>query len=158
MIDELGSLTCKVQVPVEWQSLAISDCASACNQIMISALSFSVETKSTRGHFGKLWQTLALKAACGVIVRIVVPRPSKAHPATARNAGAALVAHSMGISVHFVPATNLLHAKQLIIDHRVLWVGSANLTAAAWHHNHERMARIESDLLSTRALNWLQGL
>lgn len=138
-----------------WAREMAWDCAQAQHTITISALSLHPPRNHLTTDFGKLWQAWESAASRGVRVMFFLPAPCKAHPATGYNGSAARSAFDAGLSVRFVQATNLLHAKSAVIDGRIVWIGSGNMTAAAAHFNHEIYCRFESEEIAARiAARW----
>jgi phosphatidylserine/phosphatidylglycerophosphate/cardiolipin synthase-like enzyme len=135
---------CLVCVPLNWPAQLLHDITASNRHIVISALSFLIPTEKQKGPWPDCYQALVDAAARGVRVDVHIPPPSRSHPATARNAASAEQLHREGIKVTFHQGPRLLHAKQLILDHLVVWIGSANMTCAAFAHNHEAMCRIHS--------------
>lgn len=91
---------------------------------------------------------------------LILPVPSKTHPATLSNITTGKTAANNGIRTEFMPQNRLLHAKTLVIDGLICWVGSGNMTAAAAGHNHEIYSRFESQKCATKIVDYwkLQGI
>lgn len=106
-------------------------------KVTITALSFLPPRSHKPDEFGKLYSAIMSAAATGIDTTIILPMPSKEHPATAQNASAAATLRAIGCTVYLRASRNLLHAKTAIIDMAEAWVGSGNMTAAAAHHNRE---------------------
>lgn len=123
---------------------ALADDVSHCTvALSLSALSFLPPRAQRFDPFTRLWLAIDAAARRGVILTVAMPAPTLAHPATLRNDSAAATLRSIGAVVSLVPPTNLLHAKSVIIDHAIAWVGSGNFTAAAAHHNRECWLRTD---------------
>jgi phosphatidylserine/phosphatidylglycerophosphate/cardiolipin synthase-like enzyme len=75
----------------------------------------------------------------GVSVRILLDSRQKT---TNLNAFNQLVAS--GLSPHWYVGTGLLHAKAVVIDGKLVIVGSANWTASGFGHNHEVDVEVSS--------------
>jgi phosphatidylserine/phosphatidylglycerophosphate/cardiolipin synthase-like enzyme len=129
----------------EWARSMALDMHGATSSITLTALSY-LPPRTLGLDEWSAWQ-IALDAARhrAILVVIMLPAPSTAHPATLRNQYAADIMRKMGATVALIPATNLLHAKTCLIDGRIAWVGSGNLTAAAAHHNRETYIRTTAD-------------
>ena len=63
-----------------------------------------------------------------------------------------------GIFVCFDAPDRTTHAKLVVIDRRVLFVGSHNLTQSALKYNHEVSVRIDSPALAEEALRYLKSI
>lgn len=124
-----------------WPALLAHDVIEARRSITLTSLSLLIPGASAGNPFAALFRCLVAAAARGVRVEIFLAAPSKAHPATAQNATMARRAHDQGVIVCLVPGPRLLHAKTALLDGRVAWAGSGNLTAAASTHNHEFFLR-----------------
>lgn len=136
----------------DWAINMARDCTSARQSISASALSLLPPRHTTDSPFGQLWQAWCAAAARGVPVVFFLAAPSKSHPATAQNITAGALARAAGMSARYVPQPGLLHAKTLVIDERIVWIGSGNFTAAAAHYNHEIYCRFESVEIAQRIL------
>ena len=146
-----------------WAEAMATDCASAKKSITLSALSLHAPAKPLNTPFGRLWQSWIDAAERGVNVELYLPAPTKIHPATLQNRQHGIRAAANGITVHFVPQPELLHAKSCVIDSAIAWVGSGNFTSAAAHHNHElylrcadaRIAQDVEGLIKALPKGWL---
>ena len=141
---------CDVLLIHPWQTRLLTDIQGAQQSVVITALSMLPPRSAQRGPWPDAWHALCARAQAGVVIQLTLPAPSRAHPATSQNATAATTAHAHGWTVTLLNSPRLLHAKQFIIDQRIIWIGSANLTAAAYAHNQERWARIESRTFGER--------
>lgn len=139
-----------VTLAENWAREMAEDCRAAQTSITISALSMQPPRHPSPLPWGSLWQSWIAAAARGVRVTAFLAAPSAAHPATLQNSNAATFAHKHGLAVRFVPQPNLLHAKSCIVDSRLCWIGSGNMTAAAAHHNHELYVRFEAEQIAQR--------
>jgi phosphatidylserine/phosphatidylglycerophosphate/cardiolipin synthase-like enzyme len=149
---------CRVQVPIPWQPVLLADIRAARSRIVLTALSMLPPRSGQRGAWPALWYAISERAAAGVRVELTLPAPSRAHAAAAQNHKAAATAHAAGWHVTLIPGPRLLHAKQIIVDGMICWLGSANLTAAAFSFNTERFARIESLRFADRLMRSIAAL
>jgi len=147
---EPPQMLCYVQLPLNWQQALIDDIAAAHHSIKLCAMSMLPPRQSQHGPWTDAFAALASQASNGVDVHLTLPAPHRAHGATSRNAHAATAAHAAGWRVTLLPGPRLLHAKLIIIDEGISWIGSANLTTAAWSHNHERYVRVRSAIYAAR--------
>lgn len=124
-----------------WARDLATDIRAAKSTIVATALSLLPPRTIKPDDFSRLWLALADAATRGVGVTFILPAPTISHPATQRNESAAFALRSLGAAGVLVPPTRLLHAKTVLIDDAVAWLGSGNWTAAAAHHNREIYAR-----------------
>lgn len=125
-----------------WAAAIARDVVAATESVTLSALSLLPPRVRQKGDMATLCHALNAAARRGVTVRLILPAPTKAHPATSRNATAAEWARAAGCQVHLRPLPGLLHAKTALIDNLIAWVGSGNLTTAAASHNLECWLRV----------------
>jgi len=137
-------LATNVLVPENWAAILVDDINQANTSIIGTALSMLPPRTTQAGPWPAMWNALCAAAARHVRIRFTLPAPNRAHPATAQNATGARAAHDKGMIVTMIHSPRLLHAKQFIIDENVVWIGSGNMTAAAYAHNHEAWIRFES--------------
>lgn len=147
-----------VTLAENWALEIAADCENSQLEIMVSSLSMQPPRRPAQTPLGRLWQAWTDAAARGVQVNFFLAAPSKIHPATAQNATAAALAFKAGMQTRYIPQPNLLHAKSVIIDDLICWIGSGNMTAAAAHHNHEIYVRFESQEIARRIKNRWQLL
>lgn len=133
-----------------WAEPLAIDCSQASHKIQISALSFIPPRTDTLTPFGLLWREWKNAVARGVLVDIVLAAQATHNAATLNNNTSAALAAQHGISCRFVPVARLFHAKTVIIDGRIVWIGSGNMTASAAHQNHEIYCRFESVEIAAR--------
>src|SRR4030065_2657752 len=119
-----------IHLAERWALEIAADCMAAQHSITVSALSLHPPRTENNSPWGRLWQSWSDAAERGVRVRFFLPAPSKIHPATAYNDSAGECAFAAGMHTRFVPQPNLLHAKSVIIDGQIVWIGSGNNTAA----------------------------
>jgi phosphatidylserine/phosphatidylglycerophosphate/cardiolipin synthase-like enzyme len=140
-----------------WAEPLALDCEAALSHITISSMSLHAPRGATRTAYARLWRAWCNAAARGVRVAIYLPQQTATHPATLQNNSSATAAHANGIAVHFVPAPRLLHAKSVLIDQSICWIGSGNMTMAAAQANHEIYVRFHSrDIAADIAHRWHQ--
>ena len=146
---------CNVTLEHDWQPILLADIEAAHSCIRFSALSMLPPRGTNISPWGKLWKALKAARARAVEISVYLPTPQRAHPATLQNATSAHIAHALGWNVYLIEGPRLLHAKQFAIDNAIAWIGSANLTAAAFNHNRERFVRIESAHIAATLLEYL---
>jgi phosphatidylserine/phosphatidylglycerophosphate/cardiolipin synthase-like enzyme len=127
----------------DWASRIAADITTAQTRVIMTALSMLPPRVTSSDALSALWLALIRAAERKIAVTIIMPMPSEAHPATARNHTTAMALRAAGIITSLVPAQRLLHAKTATIDAAIAWVGSGNLTAAAAHHNREIYMRTD---------------
>jgi phosphatidylserine/phosphatidylglycerophosphate/cardiolipin synthase-like enzyme len=120
-----------------WPSAMAEALKTSESKITLTALSCLPPAQHKPDAFGLLYSAIIAAAERIKEVIIILPMPSKMHPATAQNATAAATLRAIGCTVWLHPAANLLHAKTCCIDHAEAWIGSGNFTSAAAHHNNE---------------------
>lgn len=141
-----------------WALEIAKDCKEAESSISISAISMFPPLRNADGDFCHLWQSWCEAAARGVSVDFFLPAAMQAHPATLRNHSAARMAYERGMNTHVVQGPRLLHAKSVIVDHRIVWIGSGNMTAAAAGMNHEFYVRFEHHEIAERLRTYLNSI
>jgi phosphatidylserine/phosphatidylglycerophosphate/cardiolipin synthase-like enzyme len=124
-----------------WAHQLAADIAQAEHTVTLSALSLQPPRRVTDSGISALWESLVMASARRRRVRLILPASAKTHPATAGNNAAAGWANKYGMHTYLIALPRLLHAKTAMIDERISWVGSGNLTAAAANHNHEAWIR-----------------
>lgn len=130
---------------LDWAKRMTEDVTSAARSVTLTALSCLVPKPSRSDDWAYLWLALNIAAHRGIDVRVILSEPSISHPATLRNETAAKLMRASGIRAFLLPPRNLLHAKTGLIDNRIAWVGSGNLTAAAALHNTECWMRADDE-------------
>lgn len=132
------------RIYTKWAAEITKDIEAAEGCIYITALSMHPPKRGIESIHSQLLLAAIEAVKRGVTVNIALPASSAHHPATAQNASTMQILSMYGIKCHAIPPTNLLHAKTVMVDNEVLWIGSGNWTAAAAHHNHEMYARVVS--------------
>lgn len=132
----------------DWTPQMAKDIDAAVKSITLSTLSFNYPHEFTTSKISRLIIALTAAAARGVNVKVYLPAPSISHPATLKNLSSANKLHASNVTARLVPMPNLLHAKTLTIDDRLLWCGSGNWTQAATTHNREAYVRLVSPNLA----------
>lgn len=120
-----------------WARDLAADINNATRAIIMTALSMLPPRTIKTDDMSRFWLALAAATSRGVAIQVALPQPSLAHPATLRNEAAARDLAGIGAACILVPPQSLLHAKTIVIDATIAWVGSGNFTAAAVAHNRE---------------------
>jgi phosphatidylserine/phosphatidylglycerophosphate/cardiolipin synthase-like enzyme len=94
----------------------------------------------------------------GVRVEAVIERGQEGDNVSRDNADTAERLMRGGIRVCFDAPDRTTHAKLVVIDRRVLLVGSHNLTQSALKYNHEVSVWIDSPALADEALGYLKSI
>lgn len=139
-----------------WAEQMATDIAAARESITIASLSCILPTPKATGKWQELYSQWKEAAKRGLHVEIYLPSPHTQHPATRQNITAAKQLAEVGIHTRFVNPTKLLHIKTCVIDERVLWVGSGNMTGAAINHNHEAYIRTVSEHEAAQMLGYMK--
>lgn len=121
----------------DWADALSDIVAESRSKISLTGLSYLFPSRTALGPWRALHGNISLAPVRGISVRVMLPAPSKAHPATAQNARTAKQFADYKVQVHLIAPTKLLHAKSLLVDDRLACVGSGNWTQAATCHNHE---------------------
>lgn len=137
-----------------WAAMLASDIDAADSHVTITALSALAPRASATIAQTALWRALADAAKRRITIAIGLAAPTLAHPATARNASTAATLIDIGIAVHMIAGHRLLHAKTALVDRRITWTGSGNLTAAAMNHNHELWMRTTDPAVASFVARW----
>ena len=131
-----------------WAERMAEDVRNAQEQVIMTALSMQQARGSSHGHWHALWSALIAAPGRGVAVKVWLPQPHHAHPATLGNHTAAMTLAKAGVVCQLVKDSHLLHAKTCVIDEQIAYVGSGNFTAAACNHNHEAYLRVDCKRLA----------
>ena len=103
---------------------------------------------SPRGETGRLAKALAQAAKRGVEVEVYLETTGKKDSLELQNRQVAKWLKRNRIKVYFDGPNQRSHAKAAVIDHRLCFVGSHNLTEAALKHNYELTLRVDSPTLA----------
>ena len=142
----------------DWALKIAEDTEQARHTITLTALSCQPPRRLAQTGLSPLWLSLVSAAARGKAVTLILPASSKTHPATAYNNGTALRAAALGIKTKLIPLPRLLHAKTVLIDEAISWIGSGNLTAAAASHNREAWLRSTEEHIAVQLLCFHENL
>lgn len=145
-------------VTAGWAGKIAADLKTARESVILTALSILPPRPSQHSDLATLIAEARAAAERGVMVLFVVPAPTKAHPATGRNATTARDLLASGVAVRLLNPANLLHAKTCTIDARTAWVGSGNYTHAAATHNHEAWIRTTNPGAAYAITKWQRAL
>lgn len=126
-----------------WMAALTNDIYHAKRSVRITALSINPPRDHQGSPLAMFWHALSVQKRDGIQVEIITQAPSKNHPATLWNQNAAQYAAFLGIPFTFHPMPRLLHAKTVLIDEQIAWIGSGNFTAAAASHNEEAYLRTD---------------
>ncbi len=74
------------------------------------------------------------------------------------NLSVAKMLKERGIKVYFGPRDRIVHAKVVIIDTRIVYIGSHNLTESALKYNHEATIRIVSPDVARRLTGYAEEI
>jgi phosphatidylserine/phosphatidylglycerophosphate/cardiolipin synthase-like enzyme len=141
----------------DWAAAMRAECDHAQTSILITALSVLPPGRDASGPWPELYAAWKTAAQRGIKVRVWLPAPSAAHPATRQNHTSAIKMAAAGLFPHLVPGAKLLHAKTCTIDCKSVWIGSGNFTCAAAHHNHEAYLRADcAHIARELAARWEQ--
>jgi len=128
-----------------WFEWAIN---SAETQILLSVYMISHHWRDPATGKLNLTQTLANAAARGLCCRGIVDQPNVAGRKEPYNIGAARQLKAAGWGMRKVPDRRTLHEKLLIIDKRIVYVGSHNISKASAVSNYDTGLVIESPELA----------
>lgn len=98
-----------------------------------------IELASFEYNLASVAEALIRARARGVQVRLALDRESLNHPAMARWAG---LLEEAGASVSWERSDGFLHSKFVILDRRVVWTGSWNVTVNDTYRNNNNLLRI----------------
>jgi phosphatidylserine/phosphatidylglycerophosphate/cardiolipin synthase-like enzyme len=94
----------------------------------------------------------------GVSVEAIFERGQAGDSVSKDNADTAKRLKQSGIRACFDAPDRTTHAKLVVIDGRILFIGSHNLTQSALKYNREVSVRIDSPALAEEALRYLRSL
>lgn len=120
-----------------WSEEMLRDCQHAQQSITLVAHSIVTPLPKQTGAWPNLWRFLTTQRANQPTLEVYLSAQTSSHPATRTNNRSAEILHKAGAICHLVPPPNILHAKCVIIDNFITWIGSGNMTQAAHSHNHE---------------------
>lgn len=124
------------------------DIAAASSRIdawLYSAAAPTLSRAATpRDGYDAIITALRAAARAGRTITLSISAPITRHAATTRARDAAAALRRLGARVRLATADRPLHAKIWLIDQKIVWTGSANLTPAAYRTNAEASLRIES--------------
>lgn len=142
----------------EWIKKMHENVEASTQSIYISALSMQAPAHKSITPHSKYMRAIAAACARGVRVCVWLAKPRPDIPATHANTGARQWLMAQGIECRFCDDGKLLHAKTMVIDGLLLWIGSGNMTAAAAHHNHEAYLCVSDTSAARRWLDKLHSL
>jgi phosphatidylserine/phosphatidylglycerophosphate/cardiolipin synthase-like enzyme len=142
----------------QWAPAMAADCDAAGVSIHACAISCMPPRTAAPGAWPSLWASWCAAAARGLAVTLHLPAPLKAHGATHYNGEASRIAAAHGIRPRLKIGPRLLHSKALVIDNRIVWLGSGNFTAAAASKNAESYVRIISPDIAADIVRRLEQL
>ncbi len=149
----------KLLIDRAYYSSLIRDMKKAKKSIMIIMYLFKPSSyKSTLPNY--IINTLIKKDKQGINVSVLMNIDRRSNP-NARidtlNKSNLLAAKRMekgGIKVYFDSPYRTTHAKVVIIDRRIVYIGSHNFTQSAFKYNHEVSVRIVSPAFAKRLINY----
>lgn len=95
-------------------------------------------------NLSSIAEALARAARRGVTVRLALDREGLENPVMAKWAG---IVEEAGISIAWEESDAFLHSKIIIVDERLVWVGSANYTINDTYRNNNNLLRITVPLI-----------
>ncbi len=101
---------------------------------------------------------LSEAAARGVKIKVILERDAKDRELTAKNTKTGERLAGAGVKVVFDDPARKSHAKVAVVDRRLSFVGSHNLTDSALGHNRELSLMIESEETAELILRYLDGI
>jgi phosphatidylserine/phosphatidylglycerophosphate/cardiolipin synthase-like enzyme len=99
--------------------------------------------QDTTGGVSQLQKALIEAAEKDVEVRVILEWSDYNSSLNATNESTFVYLDAMGLEVRFDPSSVTTHAKLVIIDGRIAYVGSSNWSKSAFEDNNEVNARIE---------------
>lgn len=120
-----------------WAQVLTGAIKNAKQSIDIITFSMTPPRAASANDFTELWDSMVQASARGLVIVIHMPKPTRSHPATLGNLGAAQVAFKSGIETCFLSPVKMVHSKCAIIDRELIFIGSGNWTTAAATRNHE---------------------
>lgn len=105
----------------------------------IAAARERIELASFEYNLASVAEALIRARARGVQVRLALDREGLSHPAMSRWAG---LLEEAGASVSWEQSDGFLHSKFVILDRRVVWTGSWNVTVNDTYRNNNNLLRI----------------
>ncbi len=105
----------------------------------IAAAQQSIDLAVFEYNLDSIAEALVTAQRRGVRVRLVLDRECLHKPAMAHWAG---IVEAAGIPISWEQSSDFMHSKLVVIDERLVWMGSANLTVNDIYRNNNNMLRI----------------
>ena len=99
----------------------------------------SIELVSFEYNLVSIAEALARASARGVVVRLALDRESLSNPAMAKWAG---IVEDAGATISWETSDAFMHSKFIIVDNRLVWMGSWNATTNDTYRNNNNLLRI----------------
>lgn len=134
------------------------DLDNADSSVILTSLSFHTSRGSSISPYTTLFNALKRCSLANLQCEAFLSNPASKNQAAWRNLSSSLVLSTFGWRVHFPNAGKLLHAKSMLIDQKILYVGSGNFTHSAAHNNWECFIRTDSQSAIADYLLFIQQL
>jgi phosphatidylserine/phosphatidylglycerophosphate/cardiolipin synthase-like enzyme len=130
---------------------------SARSEVVLSLHLFTVAEEKS-GRPGRVAESLAAAAGRGVDVIVVLEIGKEVSPVTQANRRAARLLTSRGVSVYADMSGTTVHSKLAVIDRKLVFIGSHDLTAQSLGHYREASLLVDSPELATTVLRYIESL
>lgn len=141
----------------EYSAALIQSLRTAQSSIVLSYYLFKVS--DIRGNLpGKVAEELVAARRRGVDVTVYLERRRGKDPLMGDNRRTAALLHRSGVRVLFDSPDVTTHTKAAVIDRRLVFLGSHNLTQGALRRNNELSVLIDSPDLAAEVLSYLDRL
>ena len=141
----------------EFQAVLEQEIAAARSEIVLTLHLFTaMEEVSRRAR--EMAEVLAETARRGVKVIVVVEIGKEVSPVTQANRKTARFLSERGVQVYSDMSGTVVHAKVAVIDRRLVFIGSHDLTQQSLGHYREASIVVDSTTVATSVLGFIESL
>lgn len=141
----------------EFQAVLEQEIAAARSEVVLTLHLFTaMEEVSRRSR--EMAELLAETAQRGVKVIVVLEIGKEVSPVTRANRKAARFLSGRGVHVYSDMSGTVVHAKVAVVDRRLVFIGSHDLTQQSLGHYREASVVIDSTTIATSVLGFVESL
>jgi len=132
--------------------------AGAQEEVLVGLYLFKADGPPSN-HARQMAELLGKAAARGIRVRVVLESANRGGDDVVQiNHHTAKLLRDLGVEVVFDDPQRRSHGKFLVVDRRIVFVGSHNWTDSALRYNHEVSVRVDDPALARQLLDYAEGL